>query len=90
MPELARHYATGKRKNATAKVWLTPGTGEITVNGRPLDEYVCRPTLSILVRRPMEITESMANFNVTAQALGGGIAGQAGALRHGIARARGP
>jgi small subunit ribosomal protein S9 len=87
LPETQRYYATGKRKNATAKVWLSPGNGEITVNGRALDEYVGRPTLSILVRRPLEVTDSLAQYNVMARALGGGIAGQAGALRHGIARA---
>lgn len=86
MPE-TRHYATGKRKNATAKVWLAPGNGEITVNGRPLDDYVGRPTLSILVRRPLEVTDTLTQYSVMARALGGGIAGQAGALRHGIARA---
>ncbi|MEJ5296881.1 MAG: 30S ribosomal protein S9 [Armatimonadota bacterium] len=86
MEEL-RYYATGRRKNATAKVWLMPGDGTITVNGRDLSEYVGRRALEILVRQPFDVTNTQGQFNVTARCLGGGIAGQAGALRHGIARA---
>lgn len=86
MEEL-RYYATGRRKNATAKVWLTPGDGSIIVNGRDLSEYVNRRALEILVRQPFEVTGTQGQFNVIARCLGGGIAGQAGALRHGISRA---
>ncbi len=81
------YYATGHRKNATAKVWLEPGEGRITVNGHPLKDYVCRPTLELVVRSPLELVERVGTFDVKAQCLGGGIAGQAGALRHGIAKA---
>lgn len=80
-------YATGHRKTATAKVWLQPGQGRITVNGKPLKDYVCRPTLEVIVRSPLQTVERTGEFDVTAQCLGGGIAGQAGALRHGIAKA---
>jgi small subunit ribosomal protein S9 len=82
------YYGTGHRKNATAKVWLFPGgTGTITVNGKPLPDYVCRRTLEMLVVQPMEVTSTAGQFDVRAKVLGGGIAGQAGALRHGISKA---
>ncbi len=80
-------YATGHRKNATAKVWLSTGTGQVTVNGLPLPDYVNRPTLEIMVREPLRLAESQGPFDVRAKCLGGGISGQAGALRHGIAKA---
>ena len=79
--------ATGKRKSSIARVRLTPGTGNITVNGRQVDEYFPRPALQILVRKPMELTDSLERYDVVANVHGGGVAGQAGALRHGIARA---
>ncbi len=79
--------ATGKRKSSIARVRLMPGTGQITVNGRDMDEYFPRPALQILVRKPMELTESLQRYDVVANIHGGGVAGQAGALRHGIARA---
>jgi small subunit ribosomal protein S9 len=81
------YYATGHRKDATAKVWIQPGQGQITVNGRPLKEYVRRPTLELIVRSPFHAVERRGEFDVRAQCLGGGVAGQAGALRHGIAKA---
>lgn len=81
------YYATGHRKDAIAKVWLQPGQGQITVNGRPLKDYVRRPTLELIVRSPFQAAERVGEFDVRAQCLGGGIAGQAGALRHGIAKA---
>ncbi|HUU54821.1 MAG TPA: 30S ribosomal protein S9 [Armatimonadota bacterium] len=81
------YYATGHRKNATAKVWLQPGQGRITVNGKPLRDYLCRPTLELIVRLPLQLIDRSAEMDVRAQCLGGGIAGQAGALRHGIAKA---
>ena len=79
--------ATGKRKRSIARVRLMPGTGAIVVNGREVDEYFPRPALQILVRKPMELTDSLQRYDVIASVHGGGIAGQAGALRHGIARA---
>ena len=81
------YYATGHRKNATAKVWLIPGEGRITVNGQPLRDYLCRPTLELVVREPLELAQVVGTLDVRARCLGGGIAGQAGALRHGIAKA---
>ncbi len=80
-------YATGHRKNATAKVWLSQGDGRITVNGLPLRDYVNRPTLELIVQEPLRLAQDLGAFDVRAKCLGGGIAGQAGALRHGIAKA---
>jgi small subunit ribosomal protein S9 len=79
--------ATGKRKTSIARVRLTLGTGAIVVNGRQVDEYFPRPALQILVRKPMELTDSLERYDIVANVQGGGVAGQAGALRHGIARA---
>ena len=79
--------ATGKRKNAIARVRLTLGSGAIMVNGRQVDEYFPREALQIQVRRPLELTESLERYDIKATIQGGGVAGQAGALRHGIARA---
>lgn len=87
MEETARYYATGHRKNATAKVWLTPGEGIITINGRPMSEYLGRKTLEMIIQQPFEAVDAVGKYDVTAQALGGGIAGQAGAVRHGISKA---
>jgi len=80
-------YATGHRKNAIAKVWLMPGEGRITVNGLPLADYVRRATLELVVKEPLQLAQVAQAYDVRATCLGGGIAGQAGALRHGIARA---
>ena len=82
-----RFYGTGRRKNAVAKVWLTEGQSEITINGRPVQEYLGRATLEMEVRGPFEATQTVGRFGVIASANGGGISGQAGAVRHGIARA---
>jgi len=87
LAEQIRYYATGRRKTAVAKVWLSPGSGQVTVNGLALPEYVCRRTLEAMVLQPFEVTNTVGKFDVKARTLGGGIAGQAGALRHGIARA---
>jgi small subunit ribosomal protein S9 len=81
------YYATGHRKNATAKVWLLPGQGKFTVNGKTLREYICTDTLEMFVRAPLDLIDRAVDLDVKAQCLGGGIAGQAGALRHGIAKA---
>jgi small subunit ribosomal protein S9 len=82
-----RYYATGHRKNAIAKVWIKPGAGQITVNNRPLADYVGRRTLEQMVRQPLDLAQVGDRFDVMIRALGGGVAGQAGAMRHGIARA---
>ncbi|HAH88468.1 MAG TPA: 30S ribosomal protein S9 [Armatimonadetes bacterium] len=87
MAEQVRFYATGHRKNATAKVWLTPGAGEITINNRPAEEYLGRKTLVMMINQPLELADVVGQFNVAATVLGGGIAGQAGAVRHGISKA---
>ncbi|HHX39141.1 MAG TPA: 30S ribosomal protein S9 [Armatimonadetes bacterium] len=87
MAEGIRYYATGHRKNATAKVWLTPGSGNVTVNGRSLESFLGRRALEMIVRQPFEVTGSAERFDVIAKTLGGGISGQAGAIRHGIAKA---
>ena len=79
--------ATGKRKSAIARVRLKLGSGQITVNGKSMDEYFPREALQILVRGPFEKTESLGRYDIEANLCGGGVAGQAGALRHGIARA---
>lgn len=80
-------YATGRRKNATARVWLSPGKGEMTVNGKPMQEYFPRETLQISAKQPFDVTDTKGQFDIYATCSGGGIAGQAGALRHGISRA---
>ncbi len=79
--------ATGKRKSAIARVRLKLGSGQITVNGKSMDEYFPREALQILVRGPFEKTESLGRYDIEANLCGGGVAGQAGALRHGISRA---
>jgi small subunit ribosomal protein S9 len=78
---------TGRRKRSIARVRLTLGQGIITVNKKPVEEYLPRPTLQQIVRQPLEATQSLTRFNIDVKAEGGGIAGQAGAIRHGIARA---
>ncbi len=79
--------ATGKRKNAIARVRLALGSGSITINGREMDEYFPREALRIMVLRPLEVTDSLDRYDIRASIHGGGVSGQAGALRHGIARA---
>ena len=81
------YYGTGKRKNAIAKVWLSSGEGNISVNGKSLMEYFCRRTLEALILQPFEATDSIGRYSVVSKTLGGGISGQAGALRHGISKA---
>lgn len=82
--EKQRYYATGKRKNAIARVWLTPGEGNIIINGRAMSEYVGRKSLELLITQPFEIVDAVAKFDVWATATGGGLSGQSGAVRHGI------
>ncbi len=81
------YNATGRRKRSVARVWLKPGTGNIIVNNKPLDSYFPRETLRMLVRQPLEITGTVSKYDIYALIDGGGLSGQAGALRHGIARA---
>lgn len=82
-----KHNATGRRKEATARVRLTPGAGTITINGRPIDEFLRRETLKMILMQPLQLTDTAAKFDVAVNVAGGGLAGQAGAIRHGIARA---
>lgn len=81
------YYATGRRKSAIARVWLKPGNGQISINGKPFSDYLCRPVLDILVKSPLVYLELDGQFDVVATARGGGITGQAGAIMLGIARA---
>ncbi len=81
------NYGTGRRKTATARVFLTPGEGNIVVNDRPLDVYFGRETACMVVRQPLELVELLNKFNIKITVKGGGIGGQAGAIRHGITRA---
>jgi small subunit ribosomal protein S9 len=87
MAETTRYYGTGKRKNAVAKVWLSSGQGTITVNSRTTGHYFGRASLEALIVQPFEVTDTMGRFDVFVRAHGGGISGQAGAVRHGIAKA---
>jgi len=80
-------YATGKRKSAIAKTWLTPGSGEITVNKKPLDEYFRLDTAKMLLAQPFAITNTSGAYDVKVKVLGGGVTGQASAIRHGITKA---
>jgi small subunit ribosomal protein S9 len=82
-----QHYGTGRRKTATARVRLKPGTGQITVNERALDEFFGRETGRMIVRQPLEVVQLLSKFDISVQVRGGGITGQAGAIRHGITRA---
>lgn len=83
-----RVYATGKRKNAAARVYLGPGSGTITINRKPMDVYLGgRQTLRMIIHQPFELTETMGKFDVLVNVDGGGISGQAGAIRHGISKA---
>jgi small subunit ribosomal protein S9 len=80
-------YGTGRRKTAAAKVFIKPGTGRITVNGRTLEDFFGRETGRMIVRQPLELTQMADRFDVTVSVSGGGVTGQAGAIRHGITRA---
>lgn len=84
---VSRFYATGKRKNSIARVWMMPGSGKITINDRTADQYFGRAVLKMIIRQPFEITGTIDKFDVVASVLGGGSSGQAGAIRHGISKA---
>jgi small subunit ribosomal protein S9 len=87
MASAQRNYGTGRRKTATARVYLKPGSGKIVVNERPLDEFFGRETGRMIVRQPLEAVQLTSRFDITVHVAGGGITGQAGAIRHGITRA---
>ena len=84
---LGRAYATGRRKDAVARVWVKPGTGKITVNGRDQEIYFARPTLRLVINQPFGVTDRAGQYDVIATVKGGGLSGQAGAVKHGIAQA---
>ena len=82
-----RAYATGRRKNAVARVWLKPGSGKVTINGREGAVYFARPVLRMMIAQPFGVTNRLGQYDVVATVTGGGLSGQAGAIRHGISRA---
>ena len=82
-----RSYATGKRKNAIARVWIKPGTGKITINGRDQEVYFARPVLRMMIAQPLQVTERLGQFDVDVTVEGSGLSGQAGAIRHGLSKA---
>jgi small subunit ribosomal protein S9 len=81
-------YATGRRKHAVARVWLQPGNGKVAINKRSLEDYFGRETSRMVFRQPLELTETVGNFDIFVTVRGGGLSGQADAIRHGISRAR--
>ncbi len=87
LDKLGRAYATGKRKNAIARVWIKRGGGKITVNGKDYSKYFARPVLQMLLQQPIKISAREAQYDVNATVVGGGLSGQAGAVRHGISKA---
>ena len=87
MSEAVQSYGTGRRKTAAARVYLRPGTGKFTVNRRPFDEYFPNDMVKMIIRQPLDLTETADKFDIVVNVRGGGYTGQAGALRHGIARA---
>nr|WP_325248245.1 30S ribosomal protein S9 [Amylibacter sp.] len=84
---LGRSYATGKRKDAVARVWIKPGSGKVTINGKPQNVYFARPVLQMILAQPFEIAGVVGEFDVMATVKGGGLSGQAGAVKHGISKA---
>ena len=82
-----RSYATGKRKNAVARVWIKPGPGKITINGRDQEVYFARPVLRMMIAQPLQVADRLGQFDVDVTVVGSGLSGQAGAVRHGIAKA---
>jgi len=87
LDKYGRAYATGRRKDAVARVWLKPGTGKIEVNGRDQSIYFARPTLRLVINQPFDVTERVGQYDVVVTVKGGGLSGQAGAVKHGIAQA---
>jgi small subunit ribosomal protein S9 len=82
-----RAYATGKRKDAVARVWIKPGSGKATINGRPLDVYFARPVLRMILQQPLGVAKRVDQYDLIVSVAGGGLSGQAGAVRHGLAKA---
>ncbi|WP_374298500.1 30S ribosomal protein S9 [Ferrovibrio sp.] len=87
LDKFGRAYATGKRKDAVARVWIKPGSGKFTVNGKESNDYFARPVLRMLLQQPLVVTNRVGQFDIMATVVGGGLSGQAGALRHGISKA---
>lgn len=84
---VTRYYATGKRKNSIARVWMMPGSGKVTINEKSMDQYFGRAVLKMIIRQPFEVTGTVDKYDVLVSVLGGGNSGQAGAIRHGISKA---
>ncbi len=82
-----RAYATGKRKDAVARVWIKPGSGKTTINGRPLEVYFARPVLRMILQQPLGVAKRVDQYDLIVSVAGGGLSGQAGAVRHGLAKA---
>ena len=82
-----RAYATGKRKDAVARVWVKPGSGQITVNDRPVEVYFARPVLQMIIQQPLQLVDRATQYDVVVTVAGGGLSGQAGAVRHGLSKA---
>ena len=87
LDKYGRAYATGRRKDAVARVWLKPGSGKILINGREQETYFARPTLRLVINQPFDVAERQGQYDVEATVKGGGLSGQAGAVKHGIAQA---
>jgi small subunit ribosomal protein S9 len=87
LDKYGRAYATGKRKNAVARVWVKPGTGKITVNGRDIAVYFARPVLRMIIQQPLVVAKRTGQYDLSVSVAGGGLSGQAGAVRHGLAKA---
>ncbi|MEX0838952.1 MAG: 30S ribosomal protein S9 [Parvibaculum sp.] len=87
LDKFGRAYATGKRKNAVARVWIKPGSGRVSINGRTLEVYFARPVLRMILNQPLVTAAREKQYDITATVVGGGLSGQAGAIRHGISRA---
>ncbi len=84
---LGRSYATGKRKNAIARVWIKPGSGKVVVNGKAMADYFARPVLQMILKQPFQVANVEGQFDVMATVTGGGLSGQAGAVKHGVSKA---
>ena len=87
LDKYGRAYATGRRKDAVARVWLKPGSGKIVINGREQEVYFARPTLRLVINQPFDVSDRQGQYDVVATVVGGGLSGQAGAVKHGIAQA---
>ena len=87
LDKFGRAYATGKRKNAVARVWIRPGSGQVTVNARTMDVYFARPVLRMILQQPLVVANRVGQYDMTITVAGGGLSGQAGAVRHGLSKA---